>query len=68
MARGITSLYRWSINCPTVFSLFLHVGQPGTCTPLPPCPIEGGVSTKKSKVCFCSSAWTAAIMVSALGP
>jgi hypothetical protein len=29
-----------------VLILFLHIGQPGTTTPLPPCATDGGFSTK----------------------
>jgi hypothetical protein len=31
--------------------LELHIGQPGTTTPLPPCATDGGLSTKWLKSC-----------------
>jgi hypothetical protein len=43
---GITSSARWSINWLIVLIRFMQAGQPGTTTPLPPCAIEGGWSTK----------------------
>jgi hypothetical protein len=47
-----TFSHKWSVNWPTVCNRTLQIEQPGTTTPLPPCVMLGGSSTKLSHLCL----------------
>src|SRR5438445_3241979 len=56
---GNTSSARWSIKFDIVNSRFRQAGHPGVTTPFPPWAMDGGSSTKVSKVWRRISDWRA---------